>query len=281
MTPEELARAIEAAIAEAEAALIRAAGLNDSDALAELLEELGRLKISRGKISPTVENLKIKASIRAKLDKIIFGPAFQSGVASIVAGMRKVEKILNDYFTAFRGFNPGPAFSALVQSAIDSVRLTMSSIGWGSSVVNTVSDILETAVTNAMSPRELIRQLGDFIKQGGLQTFSRVSIKQIATDAMGQFARTYMKQASDRASLEWFRYSGVLVGDTRSFCAARNGKYFHRSEIEKWPGLSWDGKIKGTNSGNIFAYLGGWNCLHTLVPVAKSAVPKADLQRFQ
>lgn len=281
MTPEELSAALEDILTEAERRMARALSRNDRAALNDLLDQVGRLKRNKaGNIAPTTENLRIKVSIRNNLNKIIFGTEWQTGVAAVASGIGKIETLLETYFAQWGRFNAGPAFRATAQSAIDSVRLTMSGQGWGSSVVNTVGDILETAVTNALTPRELIGQLQDFIRQGGLQTFNRVSVKQVATDAMGQFSRTYMKMAADRVKIDWFRYSGGLIRDSRSFCKSRNGNYYHRSEIESWPKLKWDGKIKGTNKGNIYAYLGGWNCQHTLTPVATSAVPKTDRERI-
>ena len=280
MTPDELSAAIEKAITAAERSLQRAMSANEREAMAGILDQIARLKIKGSRIIPNTANLKIKASIRRNLDKLIFGADFQAGVNAVIAGIEKIAELLDIYFTEFAGFAQGPQLKALIESASQQVAITLSGQGWGASVTNAVDEMFQTSITSASTPRELIMQIRDFIERGGLETFNRVNVKQIATDAMGQFMRTYMKQASDRLKLDWYRYAGGLVKDTRDFCRARDGKYFHRSEIEKWPELTWDGKVKGTNSATIYSYLGGWNCLHHLTPVKAARVPATDRARI-
>jgi hypothetical protein len=77
--------------------------------------------------------------------------------------------------------------------------------------------------------------------------------------------------------LEFYSYSGGLMDTSRDFCIARAGKVFHRKEVESWAGQSWAGKMRGTTESSIFIYCGGYGCTHSLVPIAKSAVPKVVL----
>jgi hypothetical protein len=62
----------------------------------------------------------------------------------------------------------------------------------------------------------------------------------------------------------------------------RNGKYYHRTEIEAWVKEDdWSGQIQGTNEQNIFVFAGGWNCRHSIVGVPKALVPKEDIERVK
>ena len=45
--------------------------------------------------------------------------------------------------------------------------------------------------------------------------------------------------------------------------------------------LEWAGKKPETNRGNILELLGGYECRHIAVPLAKRDVPAADLQRMK
>jgi hypothetical protein len=75
---------------------------------------------------------------------------------------------------------------------------------------------------------------------------------------------------------KWFRYVGGEIDTTRTFCEERNGKYFHRNSIAEWADEGeWSGQIEGTNSENIFVFLGGWNCRHSLIPVTIRRVPES------
>ena len=68
-----------------------------------------------------------------------------------------------------------------------------------------------------------------------------------------------------------------------------NGKIFHNKEIEEWgrkPDLwrktgdcSGGGRAGGTNEVTIFSLLGGYNCLHSLIPMPVEAVPEDVIQR--
>jgi hypothetical protein len=75
------------------------------------------------------------------------------------------------------------------------------------------------------------------------------------------------------------------IETTRCFCDKMTDKnYFHISEVpEVLKGLGCDiykktglpyGMIDGTNPENFFIRAGGWNCRHSIHPVAERQVPK-------
>lgn len=102
--------------------------------------------------------------------------------------------------------------------------------------------------------------------------------KRNATDRFAFADRAFTAvQAADN---EWYVYRGGTVRDSRDFCIKRNGEFFHINEVREWGNLSrWDGMIPGTNSGNIRVLLGGYNCMHSLMPVSVFRVPLDVLQR--
>ena len=74
-------------------------------------------------------------------------------------------------------------------------------------------------------------------------------------------------------------YAGGELPTTRPFCEERVGKFFHYKEIESWASENWAGKNSETTAQNIYEYLGGWNCQHTLIPVTIEMVPQEVIDR--
>jgi len=121
-------------------------------------------------------------------------------------------------------------------------------------------------------------------------------IKQTASDNFAFADREYSNIIAEDLGVEWFRYAGGIIPTTRCFCEARNGNIYHKSEIAEWgtkPSL-WvknpdfdckgGGMISGTNAQNIFTYLGGYTCRHSLLALPESAVPsevKARLSKAE
>ena len=117
-----------------------------------------------------------------------------------------------------------------------------------------------------------------------------------ATSTLG---RTITQGVADQICAEFFLYQGRPIRTTRAFCAEREGRVWHRREIEEWgraaaagedldgngnPG--WAGMVEGTNAQTIFLYLGGWyggreGCRHVLIPVPRRDVPEEDLSRMR
>ncbi len=160
------------------------------------------------------------------------------------------------------------------------------------SIANPVNEALKETLTTNGSFIDLTEQIrsiivGDSEKQGKLKTYAG----QIAWDTFATSDRAYTKSVSDANNIQFYRYAGGLVEDSRSFCIHRNNNYYHKKEIEMWGKgkeyseskakfvniKEWKGRIEGTNENNIFTNLGGYRCLHSIIPVPLSAVPIHDL----
>lgn len=102
--------------------------------------------------------------------------------------------------------------------------------------------------------------------------------KQIAKDAFSISDNAYTHLASEDNGIEFYSYVGGLIEDSRSFCVSRNGKFFHKKEIEAWATLQWDGKNIQTNENTIFQLRGGYNCNHSIIPISLISVPKEKIK---
>ena len=102
--------------------------------------------------------------------------------------------------------------------------------------------------------------------------------------------RAFNQVITEDLNPEWWVYRGGLLTDSREFCVRRNGKFFHTEEVREWgdpniflPGFNgkgkWQGRIKGTNQGNIMINLGGFNCKHSIIPTSVFRVPQDVILR--
>ena len=116
-------------------------------------------------------------------------------------------------------------------------------------------------------------------------------VEAVTVSAPLMLQRTQTAAAAEQTGAKFFYFQGRPIATTRSWCRAREGKYWHIEEIRQWGrdaanGDGWDGMVEGTNEQTIFVHLGGWfgernSCRHTLVPILQSAVPESDLARMR
>lgn len=99
-------------------------------------------------------------------------------------------------------------------------------------------------------------------------------------DVFAQSDRAFSVVQAQETKPQWFVYRGGTVRDSRKFCVKRNGKYYHRNEVREWGNIrKWQGRKRNTSPGNIFVNLGGHNCLHSIMAVSVTKVPKSVLKR--
>jgi hypothetical protein len=274
MNETELARLIDELIDQVILNFGRKMSEAQTNALNNLLAEIAKLSTNQaGNIKPTIANLKIKEKIRANANKIIFAGPWTSAGQELAGGISDISKLLNEYLGSNWAFDPGPTFETLVKSAQQTAISTLSEAGLGGRVVAYVDEAINQSITSGAPLRDLIGQFTEYFDRG-LEQIGNVNLNQVATDTLGQFNGAYMSQAADRLGLSWFKYIGGTIKSTRDFCEQRDGGYYHKEEIERWPRLNWDGKIAATNSRNIFSFRGGWNCRHKFIPVKRAAVPE-------
>ena len=143
-----------------------------------------------------------------------------------------------------------------------------------------IRNILNQNINTGASYNDLLKQLRTFIigddkLDGKLKSYSG----QIVTDSLFNFSRAFQEAVSAKTGLQFILYSGHAIKDSRDFCLARKGKYFHKREVEQWARLSWAGKRQGTTSSTIFIYAGGYRCTDMIIYVSELIVPKDVIDR--
>lgn len=263
----------------------------------EITSLINQLEVSAGALVMSEENLLRVETIIVQLQDFLPETGYNEAL-TVFAREFDVQQGLNDGY--FKGLDVDVPDTDLTRI---NKRNTIRKLIQGSleaPFYNPIRDSLSDAVANGSSLRDTIGNLrtlieGDEERLGQLDRY----VKQISVDSFAQADRSYTQAIG--IDLEWFFYSGGLVSDSRAFCQCRNGGWFHRQEVVDWGiginieikgckprntkgkptavGVDWQGKNPLTNETTIFTLLGGFNCLHSLMPGTLAVVPKKDVQR--
>lgn len=150
---------------------------------------------------------------------------------------------------------------------------------------NPVRTILTDSVIAGDSYVKVVKAIKQVVQGGTIQNKTLEGklyryAKQMAYDTFVVADRGYTNNIAIDLEVEFYRYQGGLVEDSREFCVSRNGKYYHRKEVEAWGKLKqWDGKIPATDEKSIFVYAGGFLCKHSILPISEFSVPKDVINR--
>lgn len=241
-----------------------------------------------GNIAQTEDNIRRIGLITDELNKVLAGGEYKAAVQSFLGSIDESVQLTDDIAKKIdASFQPDKIQKQLLaiskQNAINAF--------FGSGLRDRVTQpFLEQLTANvaARAPlREAVKALQGVI-EGTDKTDGRLlaNVRNVAGTAQAIADRSYAAAVNEQLGVEYYQYLGGEIATTRPFCQHREGKIFHRKEIEAWGdgknsgGINdirngtWDGRIDGTDSKTIFTFLGGWGpCRHYLVPVIKQKVP--------
>lgn len=263
--------------------------------LKSLLKDLQLLDMEGGKILLNKKNLTQIDVIGNKLQNVLFEGEYVEAVKEFAGEFPKQAAINKQFFEkAFGSFTDDEIYQSVLQASQKTAIDKLSNTAIDANFINPLKAELNRAVTGKAGIAETADVLRQFVI-GGIKDGQPIDgrleryVKQVSRDGYSVSDREYTMAISDDLEIEFYQYSGGTVQDTRCFCDERQGHYFHRREIEDWgrrPEL-WakkgkckgGGRADGTNEQTIFTLLGGYNCLHSLIPVPIEAVPPEEIQR--
>ena len=242
---------------------------------------LRQLELKAGAILPNQFNIRLKRELEADLPSLVVDNAYKARVDTYLRNFDKIKRESDSLFKAtLAGFNSNKqVYKEILNDALSLTRKSLLETGINSNVIDPIINIVNSGITSGAQISDMEETLrtqiiGDQNRLGGLERYS----SQITRDALNQYSANYNESVSGTENMEWYFYSGTIIEDSRSYCIARAGKYFHKKEVEKVP-QQWDGRIPGTNSSNIFINRGGFNCRHLYLPVLINVVPKDVIER--
>lgn len=258
--------------------------------LNELNKLLGELDTKDGVIQITERNARLVDEITQKLRKSFYRSGYTDNVKDLVKELDQVKDLTKDYFKeGFGKFDSKKADIVYSTKRGQVVEMLAGISAMDAAIFNPIKQVISDGVTNGTTFKELIDNISTTVTgndkvDGKLKKYS----KQIASDAFSTTERNYTSEISAALNIQFYRYTGGIIQDTRCFCAERNGNYYHIEEIKSWGrgenigggcGYPWQGMYTGTNENNIFTWIGGYNCKHSLIPVSLLMVPPEVIQR--
>lgn len=234
----------------------------------------------------TIKQNQANRKILAKADQALEGALKQSGyyaaLDSTATSIGSLTGANAAYFkTLVDGFSPNAQYiKNLQKQTITQLEGMLANDGLEAAIKAPIRNILNQNINTGASYNDLLKQLRTFIVgspelDGKLKAYSG----QIVTDSLFNFSRGFQEAVSTKSGLQFIVYSGHAIKDSRDFCLARKGKYFHKREVEQWASLKWAGKRQGTTSSTIFIYAGGYRCSDMIIYVSELVVPKDVIER--
>ena len=266
------------------------------DEAVTLISELE--KTTDGKIKPSVANLKRLAQIRTKLAKVANNKDYLQAVKELAGEFDRIYQAQAQYFASLTmEMHHESKYATMKQLAVENTVGGLAGAGLQSNVTDKLNDMLLRAVTSGAKYADLVEEMRTYLRGDGEHpgALTRYASTYTVT-ALGQYAGQNNKLLTDDLGCEWFEYTGSEIETTREFCEHLCKKrWIHKSEIPeilkghieghnckiyaktKLP----YGLIEGTNAENFQVNVGGWNCRHQLVPVAKEMVPQEIRAKFE
>lgn len=189
-------------------------------------------------------------------------------------------------------FDKKKLYDDILEFAKQKTALQLLESGVDANFFDQILETLNSSVVSSGDIDDLFDELKVYITGGkeGVGALQRY-VSQVANDSLTQFNATYNLTVTQDLGIEFYKYTGTKISDTRPFCVTFMNQYFHKNEVEllgqginPYSGkvLTQDqlkGRIKGTNKSSIFTYRGGWNCRHYFSPISPRFVPKEVLRR--
>jgi hypothetical protein len=235
-----------------------------------------------GFIKQSAANRRILYDAENMVYELLPGEPFTNVVTRALSVFSAIDTANSDYFSSIsEGFKSNRAFiKSLQNQAIQTVESGLLNEGLAAQVRNPLVNILNLNVNTGGQFSGFLEQLRDYIRgnedlDGRLLSYSRGLLR----DTLFDYSRAYQQSVASDLKLEWYLYANGLMDKSREFCIERAGKYFHESEIRAWASLDWKGKATGITESSIFILAGGYNCVHQMIAVHDSIVPKRDKER--
>jgi hypothetical protein len=182
-------------------------------------------------------------------------------------------------------------YDEILEFAKQQAALGLLDSGVDTNFLNPILETLNSSVVNGSNIDDLVDELNVFITGadegvGALQRY----VTQVSNDSLTQFNATYVQTVTQDLGIEFYKYVGTKISNTRPFCVHHVNQYYHKREVENlgvgieptgksMPQDEFKGRIPGTNKSNIFINRGGYNCRHQFSPISARFVPKEVLKR--
>ncbi|MHA1289433.1 hypothetical protein DRO66_00295 [Candidatus Bathyarchaeota archaeon] len=267
----------------------------EPELLRKINSELTKLDVKDDRIKPTSKNLNIVNSILLQIRSFMSKSEYIDIVKAFGREFDTQAKLTKTLFEEEIGeFKSSPATLSGLESSKELTLLLLVGDSLNKPLFSQIKTLLDNSVSQNGLTVDLFGSMEVLITGSGERLGALSNYTTVNNNIRDQFStsdREFTQQSANLQNIQWYLYAGGSVADTRAFCAARNGKYFHKTEVELWvtsqqrglgnpaPSTKWQGQRPLTTSSTIFTLCGGYNCNHSLMPVSIFKVPKDVIQR--
>lgn len=246
----------------------------------DIVQLLDMLDYSGGNLVVSEANLLRVEALVDEIKGVLTGSEFEKAVGQLMNEFDEQAVLNYAYFESIDDAFAIPQISTAIVKQRQAGTIASLLDSTNQYLSNPTREALSASIQSGASRQELIDTLR-FLVQGNEDIDGRLlrSTRLVVSDAFALSDAAVSESIAENLGLEWYLYTGGLIDTTRPFCKARNGKFFHKTEIESWASLTWNGKMPDTTEKTIFLTRGGYNCQHSLLPVSESVVPQSDVQR--
>lgn len=243
---------------------------------------LAELEIDGGRLVASQANMAALSTVINELEAGFADRKWQSAVGEYLASFTELEDGLKAYAGGFGALDSSLLTTLKTQYQTISANYLLEATSFTRTLQQPIMQEVGAHIASGGRYRDLVTAVSDIVT-GGDDSDGAIlgNARTAVNDMVSIYERTATQAAATSVGAEFYLYQGRPIDTTRDFCRAREGKYWHKKEIEEWGGMEWAGQIPGTNSTTIFSLLGGYNCRHVLVPVARGDVPASDLARMR
>lgn len=270
-------------------AMVTASNRAQQNMLIEAERLIAQMDIEDGKFVFSDKNIQLITQISNQLEDVIIDEPYIESLTKFAREFNTQAKINNSYFyKIIDTFEPQSVYNSTLKIAQQNAVTLLSQDAVTDQIISPIKNTLLSSVTNGGSFNDTMNAIREVATNteasDGLLTRY---VKRVAYDAYAVADRQYTKVISEDLGLEFYKFQGGHLEDSRCFCDERKGGYYHKKEIEAWGvgkgvgkcGFPWQGMNANTNSDTIFSFVGGYRCVDNLLPTIISRVPKEWIQR--
>lgn len=246
----------------------------------DVVSLLDMLDYEGGSLVVSESNLLRVEALVDEIKGVLTGAEFEKALGGLMGEFEQQAVLNYAYFETVDAAFAIPQISSAIVKERQAATIASLLDSTNQYLSNPTREAIASSIQSGGSRQDLIDTLR-LLVQGDKDVDGRLlrSTRLIVSDAFALNDAAVTESISENLGLEWYLYTGGLMDTTRSFCKSRNGKYYHKTEVEKWANLKWQGKMPNTDKKTIFLTRGGYNCQHSLLPVSEEVVPPEVVNR--
>ncbi len=223
--------------------MVTAADRAQINLLKEAEKLVSQMDIIDGKMVFNDKNIQLVQSISNQLESVILDEPYIESLTSFAKEFNTQAKINNSYFyQIIDTFEPQSVYQSTLKIAQKNAIDLLSQDAVTAQIISPIKNSLLSSVMNGGSFNDAMNAIREVATNteasDGLLTRY---VKRVVYDGFAVADRQYTKVISEDLGLEFYKYQGGEVADTRCFCEERHGNWYHKKEIQAWG----DGKHVG------------------------------------